>query len=352
MNIDQITIGERHRKDLGNVEALATSIDEIGLLHPVVVRPDGILIAGQRRLAACRLLGWTDIPVTVIDLDSVVRGEHDENILRKDFTITEIIALGNDISITDRIAVGRQELEPRERAAAKERQGTRTDIEPSGNFPEGSASRAIDRVASAVGMSRPTYEKAKAVIDSGDDALITEMDDTGKVDGVYKRLPHVAQATGENEWYTPAPYIKAAVEVMGAIDLDPASTDVANTIVGANKIFTIDDNGLDQRWSGRIFMNPPYSSSLIGRFAEKLATHVEAGDVKEAIVLVNNATETIWFHRLISVASAICFPRGRVKFWAPGRVAAPLQGQAVIYVGRKPLAFKSSFRHFGWIAEL
>ena len=63
MRIADIRIGERHRKDMGDIEGLARSIDEIGLLHPVVVRPDGTLVAGERHIKACLLLGWQDIPV-------------------------------------------------------------------------------------------------------------------------------------------------------------------------------------------------------------------------------------------------------------------------------------------------
>ncbi|MGH2447587.1 MAG: ParB N-terminal domain-containing protein [Chloroflexota bacterium] len=67
MALSAIRIGERHRRDLGDIDALARNIREVGLLHPVVVRPDGALIAGERRLAAMRLLGWAEIPVTVMD---------------------------------------------------------------------------------------------------------------------------------------------------------------------------------------------------------------------------------------------------------------------------------------------
>jgi hypothetical protein len=58
--IDQIIVGPRFRKDLGDLASLAASIDELGLLQPIVVRPDGILIAGERRLRAAQLLGWTE----------------------------------------------------------------------------------------------------------------------------------------------------------------------------------------------------------------------------------------------------------------------------------------------------
>jgi len=58
-----------------------------------VVTPDGTLIAGERRLAAARALGWQDIDVTVVDLAEVVRGEFAENMARKAFTPTEEVAI-------------------------------------------------------------------------------------------------------------------------------------------------------------------------------------------------------------------------------------------------------------------
>src|SRR5262249_10254777 len=48
--IHEIRVGPRHRKDLGDLNALASNIAEVGLLHPAVVNHDGTLIAGERRL--------------------------------------------------------------------------------------------------------------------------------------------------------------------------------------------------------------------------------------------------------------------------------------------------------------
>lgn len=163
--------------------------------------------------------------------------------------------------------------------------------------------------------------------------------------------PHVSYNTGNNEWYTPAEYIEAARRVMGRIDLDPASSDAANEVVRASEYYTAEDSGLLYSWGGSVWMNPPYASELIGRFCTKLAEHYEAGDISEAIVLVNNATETTWFNRLIISAAAICFPRGRVKFWQPGGdLGAPLQGQAVIYIGENKTKFIDEYKGFGWTA--
>ena len=108
MPVDQIKVGERHRKDMGDIAGLAANIAAVGLLHPIVVQPDGTLIAGERRLQAAQLLGWKTIPVTVIDLDDIVRGEFAENTHRKDFTLSEAVAI-------------KRALEPLEKAAAKER---------------------------------------------------------------------------------------------------------------------------------------------------------------------------------------------------------------------------------------
>ncbi|GHU34913.1 hypothetical protein FACS1894105_02560 [Clostridia bacterium] len=161
--------------------------------------------------------------------------------------------------------------------------------------------------------------------------------------------PHVAQNSGNNEWYTPSDYIEAARTVLGAIDLDPASSDLANETVKAVRYYTLEDSGLAKDWSGRVWMNPPYSSELIPLFAEKLARHYRSGDVSEAVVLVNNATETAWFNELISVSSAVIFPKTRVKFHMPdGKTGSPLQGQAVLYLGDKPNTFLSAFQNFGW----
>lgn len=165
--------------------------------------------------------------------------------------------------------------------------------------------------------------------------------------------PHVAQNSGNNEWYTPTPFIDAARAVMGDIDLDPASSHLANETVKAKDYFTKDDNGLSLPWYGRVWMNPPYAAELIAKFTEKLAGHVAAGDVQEAIVLVNNATETGWFQDLIGVASAVAFPQSRVKFYQPdGKHGAPLQGQAIIYMGNQPDLFRETFSTFGWSAKL
>ena len=162
------------------------------------------------------------------------------------------------------------------------------------------------------------------------------------------RRPHVAQASGDNEWYTPSAIIALARGVMGGIDLDPASSAVANRTVQADRYYDQSDNGLIQPWRGRVWLNPPYAGDLIGRFIERLAAAVETGEVTQAVVLVNNATETGWFRRLMDVCSVLCLPVGRISFSkGDGGRGAPLQGQAIIYVGRRMIEFVNEFGGMG-----
>ncbi len=158
---------------------------------------------------------------------------------------------------------------------------------------------------------------------------------------------HVSQNTGENEWYTPPEIIDAAVEVMGGIDLDPASTVKANRIVHAESFYTKADDGLSQTWSGRVWMNPPYEQPWIERFCTKLVDEYNQDNIVEACVLVNNATETNWSQTLAKASNALCQPKGRVRFWHPDRTSAPLQGQEVHYFGEHDTRFRSVFEQFG-----
>ncbi len=164
---------------------------------------------------------------------------------------------------------------------------------------------------------------------------------------------HRAQGTGENEWYTPAEYLDAARAVLGDIDLDPATSPLANETVGAARIFTAEDNGLDQPWAGKVWLNPPYSQPAISQFSEKLASEWEAGNIESAIALTHNYTDTGWFHRMASACNAICFTRGRIGFVNPeGKKAAPTQGQAFFYFGNDVETFVNQFGNIGFVVEV
>jgi ParB-like chromosome segregation protein Spo0J len=221
MRIADIIIGQRHRQDLGDIAALAKSIRDVGLLHPVVVTKDNRLIAGRRRLEAVKDLGWDEVPVHVVegfdDAISALRAERDENECRKPFSPSEAVAIGKALQELEKPKAAMRKREGAKKGGrAKRRKEAAKPNEPPGNLPgaspettnglspnEPTASepetpeperRVRDEVAQAVGMSGRTLEKAQAVVDAAEEnpeqfgPIKEEMDKTGKVDPAFKKV--------------------------------------------------------------------------------------------------------------------------------------------------------------------
>lgn len=187
--IDEIVVGTRFRRDLGDLTTLKQSITDVGLLHPIIIKPNGELIAGQRRLEACRELGWETIPVRVIDPIDVIRAEHDENVVRKDFLPSEMVAIAKALEPEERKAAEKRIMEGAKLGPAI-RDGKPIPVE---NF-HGVGGKTRDKVATYVGVSGRTLEKAAKVIEAAEaepekfKSLAEEMDRTGKIDGAYQKL--------------------------------------------------------------------------------------------------------------------------------------------------------------------
>jgi phage N-6-adenine-methyltransferase len=382
------------------LDDLAEDIRAHGLREPVVML-GGLVLDGRNRLAACRLAGveprfaeWT--------------GEGDP----LDWVVSMNLKRRH-LSTSQRAMVAARTLDyHRERAKERQEEGQRAGREARWSG-DGSAQicaqppllfagppdpmveaifdpdrppllpppepprKATADAARTLNVSPRSVEHAAKVLDEGAPELVRAVE-TGAVAvsaaEVLTELPretqaeivaqgpeavreavreihnHRAQGTGENEWYTPGQYIEAARSLMGGIDLDPASSDLAQRTVGADAYFTKADDGLAREWAGRVWLNPPYAQPAIQHFADKVVAEVRAGRVTEAVVLTHNYTDTAWFHNMAADCSAICFTRGRIGFVAPdGKRAAPTQGQAFFYFGPRPEAFAEAFGAFGFV---
>lgn len=202
MRIDDVRVVGRYRKDLGDLDALAKSIEAVGLLNPITVTSNGQLIAGQRRLEAFRLLGRDTIDALIAeDLDAAVarlQAERDENTERKQMTPEERVELG-------------LALEELERPKAQERQakagrehgsGIASDL-AAGSYLPAERRETREVVAEAIGMGGTTYNKAKAVVETARDTglspveqeiareALADMNATGNISGNYNKVREI-----------------------------------------------------------------------------------------------------------------------------------------------------------------
>lgn len=182
IDLQAVRMGERHRNDLGDLESLKSSLEELGLLQPIGITPDHTLIFGERRLEAARMAGWETIEARVIKIASIVDGELAENDIRKNFTASERVAIAETVA-----------------AEIGKRQGERTDLVANAtksqvpDNPEERRTLTIAAKKAGFGGARG-YRRALAVVRAAEEDpeafedLVSQMDRTGKINGAHKEL--------------------------------------------------------------------------------------------------------------------------------------------------------------------
>lgn len=186
VNIEDIKIEKRIRKDMGNLEDLANDIKENGLINPPVVTTDLVLIAGERRLQAMKLLGYQQIEVRTFspkDSEHQLMLEISENEERKDFTKLE------------RLDWARQ-LERIERVKAKERM-----LDPTKNSTEGVKGETTEIVAKKTGIgSKDTYRKEKYIADNADEETLDKWNkEEISTNKAYQKIKELEKQLSEKE---------------------------------------------------------------------------------------------------------------------------------------------------------
>ena len=203
-----------------------------------------------------------------------------------------------------------------------------------GDFSETQQRNVFRKVLETIGGDNSNSKKIEK-------AVAVMMDETTNI--------HVSDDS--YEWYTPLPILEAARTVLGGIDLDPASSETAQEAVKATRYFSLTEDGLTQEWKGSVWLNPPYNMPHIENFVGKLIAEYEAGRTTQAIILINNSSDTAYFQRLLSRFPA-CFTKGRLKFYNPQREQMQTrQGQTFFYLGASPQVFFSVFSAFGTVVR-
>ncbi|MFT4213261.1 MAG: ParB N-terminal domain-containing protein [Microbacterium sp.] len=192
--VDSIIVGNRHRADLGDLDALAESIARDGLLQPLTVTIDGVLVCGARRLAAIKLLGWRTVSVWVRSGISGRLGhllaEQDDNVLHKDLTPVEAAALYRELKTL------MAEDASRRQAATRFSAENQPGQDGAGKFPAPSdqAGRASEQAAAMIpgGASYKTLDKIdylRHVTDNPDLPATVRADAAGELERIDAGAP-------------------------------------------------------------------------------------------------------------------------------------------------------------------
>lgn len=157
------------------------------------------------------------------------------------------------------------------------------------------------------------------------------------------------------EWYTPPVYVDMARKVMGSIDLDPASNDLAQSWVKAGTYYTQAQDGLKRPWFGNVWLNPPYGKmngksgpSCQDVWSDKLEHEYVEGNVAQAILLINSTHGYKWYENLWT-RWPVCLVRDRIRFMKPDGTQGDQakRGQTFVYFGTNHHRFHEVFQPLG-----
>ena len=158
------------------------------------------------------------------------------------------------------------------------------------------------------------------------------------------------------EWYTPKRYIDATRKVLRSIDLDPATSKLAQTVVKAKTFYTAEDDGLSKQWHGRVWLNPPYIRHLAGRFVNKLLDEIAAGNVRQAILMLHSRLLVRFvFNVLLPQPNVSASPVNGLSVGllrvGESPLSAPPSGSTFSYYGPRVAQFRKVFGQFGFVSS-
>jgi phage N-6-adenine-methyltransferase len=322
-------------------DRLVASIRSNGQLLPILLL-DNQIIDGRNRYRACEIAGtvpWTEDWNGKGDLTGIVKALNDD----------------------------RRNLSESQRAMVAAKLANMPAHRPDNKSANLHTSQA--EAAQMVNVSQRSVATAKKVIDCGEPELIhavergevavstaaeiaalpapiqkeaVERIGAGQKPAQVKRDLSPLMSSESDQWNTPKAVVELVKQMLGEIDLDPCSND-GKANVPAKKVYRREDDGLQQKWKGRAYMNPPYGD-VVGDWVGKLIAEYEAGNVKEAIALVAARVDTKWFQTFEPYN--IGFVRGRLTFGdAKNSATFP---SAVIYFGERPTKFRVVFADLCW----
>lgn len=212
-------------------------------------------------------------------------------------------------------------------------------------LPAEQQGEAWEQACIEAGGKQPTSDQVKAAVRAVQ----------GKQSKKAAGDKHPLALSESEEWYTPPEYVEPFRRIVGGIDLDPASCDLANHHIRARQIYTRDDEGLKQPWYGRVWLNPPYTAAgSAWDWARRLCKEYEAGNVASAAMLVNAYIGNPAWKRIWRTADAACLVDHRICFIDHEAIQQnrPTKHNIIVYFGPAAEAFCEAYQVHGTCIEL
>ena len=258
IHLDQIVIGERARRDYGDMTDLMESIQEHGILSPITLLPGNRLLCGGRRVEAARALGLESVPFHIAktqdDALARIKAERDENTCRKDMTPEELVNIGLEIEELERPKAQARQAEGG-RAGAESRWGD--GLGPAGPKPseKPETNRTAAVVGDALGVSTNTYKRAKHVVQTarGDNNPTPEVQEAAQealkemnegqttITGAYNKVRKARAPKGEDAKLTrPQPPRYGGNRKKHAAVIDSINVSLSGLAMAADEISEFD----------------------------------------------------------------------------------------------------------------
>lgn len=165
----------------------------------------------------------------------------------------------------------------------------------------------------------------------------------------------INQDSGNYEYYTPSHIVDLARQVFittsgHGIDLDPFSSEKANLIVGAKRIYTEADDGLSKDWKGNVWMNHPFGREMNKKAIQKLVSEYKNGNIHQACCITFAATSEEWYRPLLAFPQ--CYIHGRTNYYLPDGTLKKgvTKGSVVTYLGEEGVdEFRKVFSSIGTV---
>ena len=210
--VESIQVGQRHRRDMGDLDALVASIARDGLLQPITITPDGVLVCGSRRLAAVKKLGWRTVNVwvrsAISDRLAHLLAEQDDNQLHKSLSPLEAEGLYREIK--QLLAEDASRRQVASRFSGEHQPGADGGANFAPPSPVSGKSRAQAAAMIPGGPSHTTLDKISYLRDVADDTTLpddvrerardglVQIDAGAPVHPIFQSL-HDARLASENE---------------------------------------------------------------------------------------------------------------------------------------------------------